>query len=273
MDPNKTVMGAMPTINATVTIKPIQCPVCKTFNPPAVAFCNECGLIFDRAIEGDAFGAPSVQLPVLVDSEGKEHILRPGENIIGRQGDIAIEDTRVSRRHAKVTVDGETISVTDIGSTNGTLIDGEKLEGDESGVLGHGGVISLGGCELSLALPGERMRTQMPSGGRTASMTIAPTVGMTQIVIVVGDDEYDLSAGTYRLGRRDDNDIVIDDPYTSGAHAELDVTEEGVFLTDLGSTNGSFVDSARLAADQRTKLEIGNEIKLGHTPLQLRMRA
>jgi hypothetical protein len=42
LDPNKTMMGNAPTINATVTIKPIQCPVCKTFNPGGVKFCVEC---------------------------------------------------------------------------------------------------------------------------------------------------------------------------------------------------------------------------------------
>lgn len=272
VDPNKTIMGASPTINATVTIKPVQCPVCKSFNPPAVAFCNECGLIFDRMLEGDAFGAPAVQLPVLVDGEGSEHILRPGENVIGRQGDILIEDTRVSRRHASVEVNGESLVVRDLGSTNGTKVDGAEVPEGESMELHHGGVLSLGGCELTLTMPGEKMRTQMPSGGRTASMTIAPTVGMTQIVLRVGEEEYDLSIGTYSIGRRADNDIVIEDPYASGSHAELEVTEDGVFLTDLGSTNGSFVDSAKLDKDQKTKLEISNEVKLGHTDLRLRMR-
>src|SRR5215467_5483218 len=87
MDPNKTVMGSPTTLNATQTIKPIQCPVCKTFNPAGVMFCIDCGLIFDRALPADAFGAPAVQLPMLVERSGREHPLRPGTNVIGREGD------------------------------------------------------------------------------------------------------------------------------------------------------------------------------------------
>src|SRR5947209_11226435 len=94
LDPNKTMMGNAPTLNATITIKPTQCPVCKTFNPAGVMFCVECGLIFDRALPADAFGAPAIQLPVLVETTGREHAIRPGENAIGREGDILLPDPR-----------------------------------------------------------------------------------------------------------------------------------------------------------------------------------
>ena len=89
-DPNKTMMGVAPTLNATQIIKPIQCPVCKTFNPAGVMFCVDCGLIFDRALDGDAFGAPAIQLPLLVESSGREHPVRPGVNTIGREGDVLL---------------------------------------------------------------------------------------------------------------------------------------------------------------------------------------
>src|SRR6187549_1178306 len=84
MDPNKTMLGNAPTLNATITIKPVQCPVCKTFNPAGMMFCVDCGLIFDRALPDDAFGAPVVRLPVLVDAiSGREHPIRPGVNMVG----------------------------------------------------------------------------------------------------------------------------------------------------------------------------------------------
>src|SRR5947209_6991685 len=122
LDPNKTMMGSAPTLNATITIKPTQCPVCKTFNPAGVMFCVECGLIFDRALPADAFGAPAVQLPCLVESTGREHVIRPGPNIVGREGDVQITDPRVSRRHALITSEGGAITLEDSGSTNGTFL-------------------------------------------------------------------------------------------------------------------------------------------------------
>ena len=70
-DPNKTMMGTAPTLNATITIKPTQCPVCKTFNPAGVMFCIDCGLIFDRALPADAFGAQGVLSALSSSSRGR----------------------------------------------------------------------------------------------------------------------------------------------------------------------------------------------------------
>src|SRR5687767_3849861 len=96
LDPNRTMMGTAPSLNATQTIKPVQCPVCKSFNPAGVMFCVDCGLIFDRSLPDDAFGAPTVQLPMLVEETGREHPLRPGTTVIGREGDISLPDAKVS---------------------------------------------------------------------------------------------------------------------------------------------------------------------------------
>src|SRR5215217_6468503 len=126
-DPNKTMMGTAPTLDATVTIKPVQCPVCKTFNPAGVMFCVNCGLIFDRALPDDAFGAPVVKLPNIVDAGGREQPVRPGENVVGREADISVPDSRVSRRHAIVTNQHGQITIEDAGSTNGTKVDGTTI--------------------------------------------------------------------------------------------------------------------------------------------------
>ena len=135
-DPNRTLMGTAPSLNATITIKPVQCPVCKTFNPTGVMFCVECGLIFDRALPDDAFGAPAIQLPVFVESGGREHPIRPGANVIGREGDVMLVDARVSRRHAQATSENGVIVLEDLGSTNGTQVNGVKINGESPVSIG-----------------------------------------------------------------------------------------------------------------------------------------
>lgn len=51
-----------------------------------------------------------------------------------------------------------------------------------------------------------------------------------------------LQSGVNRLGRGDDNDFVINHQSISTHHCELHVSDAGVLLKDLGSTNGTFVD-------------------------------
>ena len=262
-DPNRTIMGAAPSLNTTVTIKPVQCPVCKSFNPPGMMFCNDCGLIFEMALDGDAFGAPAVQLPVLVESTGREHQLRPGVNVIGRAGDILLEDTRISRRHCQATLDNGAVFIEDLGSTNGTTVAGNKLGQGEKRALANAEKISLGGLELTLSMPGETNKTIQAMSGRTAAISIAPTVDDAVAWIVLPEREIPLSVGSHMVGRKSTHELVIADPYVSGVHGQFDVTDEGVFLTDTGSTNGTVLNDAKLAPNMRTKLSKEDVIRLG----------
>ena len=270
-DPNRTIMGTAPSLNATVTIKPVQCPVCKAFNPPGLMFCNDCGLIFEMALDGDAFGAPAVQLPVLIDSSGKEFQLRPGDNVLGRQGDIVFDDTRVSRRHASVSIQSGSVFVEDLGSTNGTSVAGEKIAAGERRSVGNGERISLGGLELSLSMPGEANKTLAALSGKTSAMAAAPTIGEVKATLVIDGEETPLRVGMHSFGRKTDNAVVISDPYVSGRHGTIEVTDDGVFLTDTGSTNGTVLNDAKLAANLRTQLQATDVIKLGNVVVSIRL--
>lgn len=263
LDPNKTMMGTAPTLNATITIKPTQCPVCKTFNPAGVMFCVECGLIFDRALPADAFGAPAIQLPCLVETTGREHVIRPGTNSVGREGDILFPDPRVSRKHAQISSDGGTITVEDLGSTNGTIVNGKRLGPGEKAAVKQGDTVSFGGLELKLSLPGQTMATAIVSSNKTAAMQAAPQVERPPAKLVGNGTEYPLKKGMNTFGRKSENDIAIVDPYVSGRHGQIEVQDDGIYLTDIGSTNGTMLNDAKLVANNRTQLTPSDVIRLG----------
>ena len=63
--------------------------------------------------------------------DGREIRLSPGENLIGREEEVAvwIDDSSVSRRHARIVVDERGATVEDLGSKNGTLLGGVKVRG------------------------------------------------------------------------------------------------------------------------------------------------
>lgn len=276
-DPNRTQMIGAPTVRegstfeATITIKPIQCPVCKTFNPAGVMFCVECGLIFDRALPDDAFGAPAIQLPCLVESSGREHTLRPGTNVIGREGDVALPDPRVSRRHAQITMADGAMRLEDLGSTNGTTHNDARVEPGTTVALAAGDTVAFGGYALRLSLPGESQKTAVVSSNKTAAMTVAPRRDRAAALLVGGDREYPLMPGTNTFGRKSDNQVAIVDPYVSGRHGTIEVAEDGVYLTDTGSTNGTVLNDARLAAHQRTLLKLDDVIRLGSLTFRVRL--
>ncbi|HMS56699.1 MAG TPA: FHA domain-containing protein [Fimbriimonadaceae bacterium] len=263
VDPNKTIMGSAPSLNATITIKPVQCPVCKTFNPAGVMFCVECGLIFDRALPEDAFGAPAIQLPVLVEQAGREHPIRPGVTSVGREGDIMVADSRVSRRHAEVKSDGGRLTISDLGSTNGTTVNGTRLEQGEVLSLNQGDTLGFGGFEMVLSLPGEAGKTQIPSANKTAAIASPPRLETPPAFLVGEGLTLPLKIGSNSFGRKADNDVQIADPYVSGSHGIIEVVEEGYFITDTGSTNGTMLNDARLSPNMRTRMTVDDEIRLG----------
>lgn len=70
-----------------------------------------------------------------------------------------------------------------------------------------------------------------------------------------------------RLGRAPDNDIQLRDTFVSSHHATVEVTGDGLLLTDLGSTNGTFVDGAEI--DGSVVLEPGVRVAVGDTVFQV----
>jgi len=74
--------------------------------------------------------------------------------------------------------------------------------------------------------------------------------------------EVELDESVCRIGRGAENDLVIDDPAISRAHARVE-QEAGVYrLTDLGSTNGTSVDGVELRPWQPLTLVHGSTIDL-----------
>lgn len=76
-------------------------------------------------------------------------------------------------------------------------------------------------------------------------------------------------SNTLTLGRVDDNDIALDDDtFMSSHHARIEVRPEGVWVVDLESTNGTFVNGQRVTGDR--SLRKGDRLQVGSTVLEVR---
>jgi pSer/pThr/pTyr-binding forkhead associated (FHA) protein len=71
------------------------------------------------------------------------------------------------------------------------------------------------------------------------------------------------------LGRVADNDIALDDDtFMSSHHARIEIRPEGVWVVDLDSTNGTFVNGQRVTGDR--SLRKGDRLQVGSTVLEMR---
>jgi hypothetical protein len=74
-----------------------------------------------------------------------------------------------------------------------------------------------------------------------------------------------------RLGRTLPAEIVLQDPRISRVHVELQVRDGGLVVRDLGSTNGTFVDGARIPGEMR--LQLGAGLRVGGHLLTYELRS
>ena len=70
------------------------------------------------------------------------------------------------------------------------------------------------------------------------------------------------------IGRRSDNDVIVDDPSVSRRHTLIMDTAGGYVVRDLNSTNGTFVNRERLGDDEYT-LKSGDLIRVGGSEITL----
>lgn len=107
---------------------------------------------------------------VIREGEGSgSELLLDGETVLGRERgsvDLVLEDPGVSRRHAAVRALGGAITVEDLGSSNGTYVNGRRISGEVE--LADGDEIQLGGIVASIHGGDAATAMMAPGAERTA---------------------------------------------------------------------------------------------------------
>ena len=98
-----------------------------------------------------------------------------------------------------------------------------------------------------------------------------PRGAPTHVAIVDGanaGETASLDDAPLLIGRGSDAAIRLDDDYVSTRHARIAASDDQWFVEDLGSTNGTYIGSQRIS--QPTTLQLGSQIRIGKTTLELR---
>jgi sigma-B regulation protein RsbU (phosphoserine phosphatase) len=82
--------------------------------------------------------------------------------------------------------------------------------------------------------------------------------------------KVELTAQGITIGRAADNRLVLSDPFVSGHHCQVRVSEERIWVEDLGSTNGTFINDVRISGT--VEWPMYGALRLGNQLLRLEFR-
>jgi pSer/pThr/pTyr-binding forkhead associated (FHA) protein len=193
---------------------------------------------------------------------GLEHRIGEGGARLGRDPDLEIvfpesEDV-VSSRHCRVVLKDGLWWLEDLGSTNGTWLDGKRLS--EPARLGTGKIFTLGqrGPALRVTIPGELAKTK----AEPAVDLGGPVLRLRRVK--GGEDLIGMGAEVF-IGRSSACAIPlrsVADTVVSKRHAVVTFDKNGAAtIRDLGSRNGTFLNGKPVRAP--TPLALGDRINLG----------
>jgi len=172
---------------------------------------------------------------------------------IGRDqtNDIVLDDEMVSGFHACVFLENNIIELVDLGSSNGTLVNGKRITGRVA--LKPWDKIRFGESDLEVVDPAGRRPTtiqSVPAGTKVpADHARAAIATLHPVSSAHGADIISIKK-TIRVGRSDSNDVVLSDSTVSSRHAELVVIDNRIEVVDLDSTNGTWVNGKRITRER-----------------------
>lgn len=116
---------------------------------------------------------------------------------------------------------------------------------------------------LRAMLPGARRSAPRGGGRARTPRQLLVTAGALAGTRVSLEDSRPIL-----IGRADDSTLVLDDDYASTRHARISLQGDEWYVEDLGSTNGTYLDRAKVTGP--TRVPLGVPVRIGKTVIELR---
>ena len=127
-------------------------------------------------------------------------------------------------------------------------------------------IVRTAGRDLRLPQESFILRPALAGGAIGQAIRPGRLVVVVSPVLELGE-EYELNSSALTVGRGGQNDVALeDDEFASARHVRVEPRRDGVWVHDLGSTNGTFVNGVRV--DRPRKLAQGDTIRVGETELR-----
>lgn len=229
----------------------VPCPQCGHINTPTNLFCGSCGFRLKHSGHPKAAapqpapaqsGGPSTIVLTALRADGSEagtYALPSAIMTVGREtGAIFAGDSYLSPRHATFKQQGGRVTVKDEGSLNGVY---KKLVRDAAIELKPNDMFRIGQEIIKYEPLAPAPAT--PDGVERLGSPSKGYVG--RIALVIGRDvtgnAFPIPETGVHLGRERGDVLFPEDGYVSGLHCRLTWDGGRLMLTDLGSSNGSFM--------------------------------
>ena len=248
-----------PTLNIALDAKlqkpPVEtiprCPYCKKeLESPDETACPHCGLPIRRrkrqrqiTAHGGALAKIVIHLPGETD---KECFLSKPVITLGRDSAnmIQIDSPMVSNEHARLEFTHSGHTLTDLDSTNGTRVNGQRLTPHKAHLLANNDIIRLS-----------------DGRGNSIKLTYLPPSGFSHVDAKHAGQSYQIETEVAYIGRGFDANIVLSHPTISWQHAKITKIDNEYIIEDVSTHNRAFVNGSPL--EQPQLLARGDVIQIG----------
>jgi len=231
----------------TTDNQPTNCPHCgKPLTQPNAKYCTQCGSPL-RSIE-TVHGGSLAKFIIHLPCQGtQEEFLSKAVITLGRKSSnmLQVMSPIVSGEHARINLTRQGHTITDLGSTNGTYVNGQRLKAQQPHLLVSNDII-----RFSDAL------------GNSAKLTYIAPSGFGEVGQAKVSSTFQLSENVSFIGRNNISAIFLDHPAVSWNHAKV-IRQSGdsFIIQDLSSNNGTFVNGKQLR--QARLLARGDVVQIG----------